>query len=270
VVLGSIAPPDERMLSLALLAHTLKKEGSPRVTAFLPYLAYSRQDKDKPGQSLAAAWVGYLLQASGVDGVFTIDLHSERDKQLFPIPLISTFPAEMFAHAIKKHHLADATLVAPDNGAIPRCQAVNNALGRPAADIPYFEKQRDEKGIKHTGLFGKVGPRTLIIDDMIDTGGTLISACDKLVQSGTREIYIMVTHGLFTGTGWKKLWSLRVRRIFCTGTVPPTPNILDEPRITTLPIVKLLGEQLALSALAFPAPATMLREEEPAASPIIS
>lgn len=246
VVLGSIAPPDERLLSLTLLAHTLKKEGSTKVTAFLPYLAYSRQDKAKAGKSLAAAFVGSLLQASGVDEVFTIDVHSERDKQLFPIPLVSTFPIDVFAHAIKKYRLADTTLVAPDNGAIPRCQAVHNALGGPASDIAYFEKQRDETGITHTGLFGRVGPRVLMLDDMLDTGATLISACEKLVQAGAREIYIMVTHGLFTGTGWKKLWSFRVQRIFCTETVPATQDILDEPRITRLPIAQLLREQFAL------------------------
>ncbi len=244
VVLGSIAPPDERLLSLALLAHTLKKEGSERVTAFLPYLAYSRQDKDKPGQSLAAAWVGSFLRASGVDEVVTIDVHSERDKQLFPVPLISTFPAEIFANAIRKHQLTDATIVAPDNGAIPRCKAVNKALSRPTASVPYFEKQRDETGIKHTDLCGKVGSRALIIDDMLDTGGTLISACEKLVQIDTQAIYIMVTHGLFTGTEWKKLWSLKVQRVFCTETVRATRDVLGEPRITTLAIVELLMEQL--------------------------
>jgi ribose-phosphate pyrophosphokinase len=246
VVLGSIAPPDERLLSLALLAHTLRKEGSTKVTAFLPYLAYSRQDKAKPGKSLAAAWVGSLLQASSIDEVFTIDVHSERDKQSFPIPLTSTFPAELFGHAIKKYQLTDATLVAPDNGAIPRCQAIHNSLGRPDADITYFEKKRDETGITHTGLFGNVGTRALIIDDMLDTGATLVSACEKLVQAGAREIYIMVTHGLFTGPGWKKLWSFRVQRIFCTETVPATEDILNEPRITRLPIAHLLQEQFSL------------------------
>lgn len=246
VVLGSIAPPDERLLSLALLAHTLKKEGSTRVTAFLPYLAYSRQDKDKPGQSLAAAWVGSFLRTSGVDEVVTIDVHSERDKQLFSVPLISTFPAEIFANAIRKHQLTDATIVAPDNGAIPRCQAVNRALSKATASVPYFEKQRDETGIKHTDLCGKVGPRALIIDDMLDTGGTLISACEKLVQADVQAIYIMVTHGLFTGKEWKKLWSLKVQRVFCTETVRPTREALDEPRITILSIGELLGKQLGL------------------------
>jgi ribose-phosphate pyrophosphokinase len=245
VLLASVAPPDERLLSLALLSHTLKKDGARKVTALLPYLAYSRQDKDKPGESLAAAWVGSVLQASGIDEVLTIDLHSEHDKHLFPIPLLSTFPAEIFAAAITHHQLTDATIVAPDNGAIPRCNAVGHALGRPPTAIPYFQKHRDEKGIKHTDFFGSAGPRALIIDDILDTGATLLSACEKLLHAGTTEIYIMVTHGLFTGTDWKNLWSLKVQRIFCTDTIPPTKDTLNEPRITTLPISTLLQQMLS-------------------------
>ena len=244
VVLGSITPPDERLLSLALLAHTLKKDGARKVTSFLPYLSYSRQDKEKPGESLAAAWVGSLLRASGVDEVLTVDVHSERDKQLFPIPMVSTFPAEIYANAIRKYQLTDATIVAPDHGALPRCKAVNRALGRPAIDIPRFEKQRDEKGIRHKDLLGEVSARVLILDDMLDTGGTLISACEKLARGSAREIHVMVTHGLFTGAAWKKLWLLKVQRIFCTDTVPATKDVFDEPRIKTLPIVQHLLEQL--------------------------
>jgi ribose-phosphate pyrophosphokinase len=246
VVLGSVAPPDERLLSLALLSHTLKKDGSRKVTLFLPYLAYSRQDKEKPGESLATAWVGSILQASGVDEVLTIDVHSESDKHLFPISLVSIYPAEIFANTVMKYQLTDATIVAPDNGAIPRCKAVSEALGRSATGIPYFQKQRNETGIKRSDMFGSVGSRVLIIDDILDTGATLISACEKLLQTGATEIYIMVTHGLFTGPDWKKLWSLKVQRIFCTDTVPATKEILDERRITILPIGQLIKEHMAL------------------------
>ena len=245
LILGSIAPPDERLLSLALLAHTLKKEGARKVTAFLPYLAYDRQDKEKPGESLAIAWVGSLLQAAGVDEVCTIDVHSERDKQLFPIPLLSTFPARIFANAIGEHHLIDATIVAPDNGAIPRCRSVNAALGRPTSDVPYLEKRRGEMGIRHTKMHGNAGPRAVIIDDILDTGATLISACDNLLQSGTSEIFIMVTHGLFTGSDWRKLWSLKVNRIFCMDTIPPAKDVLEESRITIVSVGQLLKEQIA-------------------------
>ena len=244
VILGTIAPPDECLLSVTLLAQTLKKEGADKITALLPYLAYSRQDKEKSGESLGTAWVGALLKSSGIDQVLTVDVHSERDKQLFPIPLISLSTDALFADAIRKHRLTDATIVAPDNGAIGRCEAVKRAAGMPIGDTPYFEKKRTEKGIVHHGPVGTVGARAVIVDDMIDTGGTLVSACEKLRAADVQEIYILVTHGLFTGSSWQQLWSLGVRRIFCTDTVPLRSGV-DAANVTVLSIVPLIRERLS-------------------------
>jgi len=95
LVLGSIAPPDEQILSLMLLAHTLKKGGAGNVTAVLPYLAYSRQGKEKPGESLGTAWIGSLLKGSGSDEVITVDVHSERDKELLCLPVLSLSTARL-------------------------------------------------------------------------------------------------------------------------------------------------------------------------------
>lgn len=244
LILGSIAPPDDQLLSLMLLAHTLKKGGADKITAILPYLAYSRQDKDKPGESLAIGWIGLLFKSSGIDQVLTVDVHSERDKQLFPLPLLSLSTSDIFAEAVKKHRLTDATIVAPDNGAISRCEAVKRAAGMPIGNTPYFEKKRTEKGIIHYGPIGNVGTRAVIIDDMLDTGGTLISACEKLREAMVEEITILVTHGLFTGSNWTKLWSLGVRRIFCTDTVPLRANI-EAANIVVLSVVPMLREKLS-------------------------
>jgi ribose-phosphate pyrophosphokinase len=241
LILGTIAPPDESLLSVLLLADTLKKKLAGKITAVLPYLAYSRQDKDKPGESLGTAWVGALLKSSGIDQVLTIDVHSERDKQLFPIPLISLSTDSLFAEVITRHGLADATMVAPDNGAIARCEAVMKAAGMPGGDIPYFEKRRTDKGIVHSGPIGTIGAKVVIVDDMIDTGETLVSACDKLAAAGTREIYILVTHGLFTGSTWLKLWSLGVKQIFCTDTVPLRRDI-EIAKITVLSVAPIIRE----------------------------
>lgn len=243
VVLGSIAPPDEQLLSILLLCHTLKKERAKKVTALLPYLAYTRQDKKKAGQSLATAWAGSLMRASGCDGVITVDVHSEPAQRLFPIPVVSVFPAEVFANAIKDYRLTDATIVAPDNGAIRRCEGIKAAVGIPKSPTVYFEKRRTETGIIHVGPIGEVGAQAVIIDDILDTGGTLVSACGRLVAAGAQEIHIMVTHGLFTGERWKSLWSLGVKRIFCTDALPLRANV-NTNSIVTLSIVPLLGRLL--------------------------
>jgi ribose-phosphate pyrophosphokinase len=243
VILGTIAPPDERLLAVTLLAQTLKKEGATKITALFPYLAYARQDKNKRGESLGAAWVGALLKSSGIDRAITIDVHSERDKQLFPIPLVSLPTDALFADVIREHGLMDATLVAPDNGAVARCEAVKKAAGMPSGETPYFEKQRTDQGIIHHGPIGTVGTKAVIVDDMLDTGGTLVSACEKLKASGVLDIFILVTHGLFTGTIWTQLWPLGVKQIFCTNTVPLRAGI-ETANITVLSITSLIQNVL--------------------------
>ncbi|HVY94181.1 MAG TPA: ribose-phosphate diphosphokinase [Bryobacteraceae bacterium] len=248
LVLGSIAPPDGQMLSTLLLGHTLKKEGAREVRAVLPYLGYARHDRDKPGESLATAWSGAIVQASGIDSVVTVDVHSEYCSRLFPVPLISLSPAETFARAFARFGLRDATIVAPDEGAITRCEAVKKAAGSVQATIPFFRKQRTAAGILHTGLIGAVGRKVVIVDDILDTGGTLVSACEKLREGGAEEIDVMVTHGLFTGERWRKLWGLGVRRIFCTDSVP-IPAGVQDARIEQLSVVPLLEQQLCQPVL---------------------
>jgi len=237
LVIGSITPPDEQLLSVSLLMQTLCKEGASEVTAVLPYLAYTRQDKDKPGQSMATPWVGALLAASGCDRVITVDVHSERARRLFTVPVTSLSPADLFANAIQRFGLIGATLIAPDEGAIARCDAVKNAAGVTPSITPYFEKHRTGTGIVHSKLRGEVGRQAVIIDDILDTGATLVSACERLVTAGVEEINIMVTHGLFTGTHWQQLWQHRVRRIFCSDTVPAAAR---GERIVELSVIPLL------------------------------
>lgn len=242
-LLGSIAPPDEQLLSALLLAHTLKKERARRVTAIFPYLAYARDDKDKPGKSLATAWIGSLARASGLDRVISVDMHSERAMRLFPIPVQSLSSAEVLAEAVGRFGLQRATIVAPDEGAVGRCAAVQRAAGKPAVEIPYFRKQRTASGITHQGPIGEVGREVVIVDDILDTGGTLLSACEKLRQIGVEEITILVTHGLFTGERWKQLWRLGVKRIVCTDSLPAVASA-GEHGILRLSIVPLVANQM--------------------------
>lgn len=240
-VLGSIAPPDARLLSTLLLAHTLRKDGASEVVGLLPYLAYSRQDKDKPHQSLAAAWSGALMKASGFDRVITIDEHSLEDERLFPIPLVSLSPARLFAEALKQYGLMQATIIAPDQGAIGRCEAIKTLAGVSTDAVPYFEKQRTETGIVHSRFIGEVGTQAVLVDDILDTGATLVSACQRLLCAGVEDIQIMVTHGLFTGNEWQGLWELGVSRIFCTDTIP-LPAGINQARLVILPAAQLLAE----------------------------
>jgi ribose-phosphate pyrophosphokinase len=243
VILGSIAPPDEQFLSSSLLMHTLKKEGARHVTALFPYLGYARHDKNQSGQSLATAWAGSLVKTSGCDRLITVDVHSQEAKRLFSVPVVSLSPAGIFAEAIIRCDLGAATIVAPDEGAVGRCEAVRAAAGMNPSKIPYFEKRRTETGITQTGPIGHVGRQAVIIDDILDTGSTLVSACEKLSLAGVDEINVMVTHGLFTGARWKELYRFGVRRIFCTDTVP-LPAGVDRQSIVRLSTTPSLAQEL--------------------------
>ena len=242
LILGTIAPPDEQLLSTLLLSHTLKKEGAHTIIALLPYLAYARDDKLKAGQSLATAWVGALLQTSGVDEVITVDVHSSIVQRLFPVPVVSLSPAGIFAQEIARLSLLNATIVAPDEGARDRCQEVARAAGM-TAEVVVLEKRRTREGVIHVSISGQVEQQAVIVDDILDTGGTLVSCCEQLQRRGVRDITILVTHGLFTGTLWQKLWTLGVKRIYCTDTVPPAQEQPVE-NTSTLSVLPILCQHL--------------------------
>jgi ribose-phosphate pyrophosphokinase len=240
-VLGSIAPPDERMLELLLVADTLAKEHAAGVTAVLPYLAYARQDHDEPGASLAAAWTGRLLEASRVDRVVTVDVHSGESQRLYPIPLESLSPAHLFAAEMKGLGLEDVVVVAPDAGGAGRAADVAAAAGveRPVA---VFSKRRTHEGVVHTGMSGELASRAVVVDDILDTGATLLLCCRALRASAVEEITVFVTHGLFTGSVWHELWRSGVTRLYTTDSIPAARRA--SPRVTVLPLHDLLVERL--------------------------
>lgn len=237
VILGTIAPPEENLVSVLMLAHTLKKEGAHAVTFIAPYLAYSRHDKDKAYESLGAKYIGKLLEASGIDDVWTVDVHSlAAIKLLEGSSIVSLSADEIFAKVIAQERLTSATLVAPDTGAIPKCNSIK-VLADLSKPLVYFEKKRTEQGISHVGPIGSVGTKAVIVNDILDTGETLISVCERLKKSSVKEIYVMVTHGLFTGKRWMKLWDLNVKKIYCTDSVPAKIKSRKIVRVSVLPLL---------------------------------
>jgi ribose-phosphate pyrophosphokinase len=240
VVMASLRPPEAGLVHPLLLCDTLRRGGASRVTLLAPYLAYTRQDRIEPGHSRATAWLGKLLAASGVKRVVTVDVHSAHAETLLPLPLLSLSPAELFAAEIHRLGWGDATLVAPDEGAQARCAAVQRAAGgkQPMVTV---RKIRTPEGIAVEELATRPGPRAVIVDDILDTGGTLLACCSALRRVGVVEMLVLVTHGLFTGDVWRGLWTCGVTRIICTDTVPDMP---DDPRIEVLPVAPLLARAL--------------------------
>jgi ribose-phosphate pyrophosphokinase len=218
IVIGSLAPPEAQLAQLTLLVHTLRRAGARSVTALLPYLAYARQDVAAAGESLGLAWIGQLLRGAGVDDVVTADVHSARAEELIGLPLLSLSPATLLAEHLPDAWRNEATFVAPDEGAIERCAATVAAAGRPGS-IAHLVKHRDARGVAHRSLHGDVGERALIVDDILDTGGTVVSCCRMLRSNGVRHIGLVVTHGLFTGEAARAIGESGVEELWTTDSL---------------------------------------------------
>ncbi len=238
-VLGSLTPPDSSLLTTLLLCHTLKQAGAQSVLAVLPYLAYMRQERREPQRSQATAWLGALLPVSGIDHLVTVDLHSPLAGSLVGVPITILSPAALFAETIRRWGWEDATLVAPDAGALTRVTAVGEALGTTTAPLT-IHKRRTGTGLA-AELRGSSSPRAIIVDDILDTGLTLLTCAGLLRAAGAERIRILVTHGLFTGQAWEALWARGVEGIACTDTVSPPAAALTAG-VEVLSVLPLLSQ----------------------------
>lgn len=241
IILSTLMPPDYDIIETLLLAHTLKKEGAKDVVLVAPYLSYMRQDRDESGKSLAAAWVADLTKSSGIDRIVTFDVHSQFAQSLFGIPIMSLPPYKAFMNEIDLTLLENTTLIAPDEGAIHRCKLFNQELSL-NLPVSYFEKEHYREEVT-PHLIGELTPDVILVDDILDTGTTLISACRALKDRKVQNITIIVTHGLFINPLWEDLWELNVSDIFVTDTVPISKNTKAKG-VTVCSIAPILKEYM--------------------------
>ena len=218
----------------------MRRAGADRIVALVPYLAYARQDRARPTESLGLAWVGELLRASGIDEVVCVDAHSDPAGDVLGIPITSLSPAPLLADALPGRWREGVTFVAPDEGAITRCGAVAAAAGA-GGPIVWVRKRRTPAGVEHLGIVGSPGQRALVVDDILDTGGTVASCCRHLAAAGVKEVGVVATHGLFTGECWHTLLRHRAQRCWITDTVLSRRR---PPEAEVVPVASLLAPVL--------------------------
>jgi ribose-phosphate pyrophosphokinase len=247
LVVGSVAPPDEQLLAVVTLTSALKRNGTKAVKLFLPYMAYSRQDKFKRGESGGIALIGALLGAAGADEIITIDAHSKLDEKLIDLPFTSIQPTPIFVPVIRELGWDDVTIIAPDEGALARAQAVANALGN-TYPVTHLTKIHVD-GIIHFSLRGNISKRAIVVDDIIDSGRTLVSTCNVLREKDVKEIAIVVTHGLFTDNALNRLFGLGVKSLFVSDSCPQA-TAQKHPDIHIVSLTPLLPMILSKSKTA--------------------
>ncbi len=245
VIQPTCPPVNENLLELLIVVDSLKRSSAARITAVLPYYGYARQDrKDKPRVPISAKLVADLLQAAGVDRVLTMDLHAPAIQGFFDIPVDHLLAAPVLLDWIDQQKYADLVIVSPDAGGVERARFYAKRLG---ADLAIIDKRRVEANVAETmNVIGEVWDRTcVIVDDMVDTAGTLVGSVKALKEKGARSVVACFTHAVLSGPAMERLGVSEIEKVVVTDTIPMTAEKMQEPKIAVLSVASLLGEAIA-------------------------
>ena len=242
IVQPSCTPVDSNLMELFLMIDAFKRSSARRITAVLPYFGYARQDrKDKPRVPISSKLVSDLLVASGTHRLLTMDLHAPQIQGFFSIPVDHLFAAPVLVEYFQKLKLPNLTVVSPDAGGVERARAFAKRLN---AELAMVNKRRLEANVAQVmNVIGDVeGQNCLVVDDMIDTAGTLVKTVEALKDSGAVKVYACATHPVLSGPAVERIEKSQLEEVIVTNTIPLSAEKRKCKKIRTLSVAKLLGE----------------------------
>jgi ribose-phosphate pyrophosphokinase len=232
-------------MELLLCIDALKRSSAKNITAVIPYFGYARQDrKVVPRTSISAKLVSNLITKAGADRVVTVDLHAGQIQGFFDIPVDNLFTTPLFArHAKKKIKSKNIICVAPDVGGTERARALGKLLN---VGLAIVDKRRPKPGQSQVmNVIGDVKGKTcVIVDDIIDSGGTIVNAAKALKDRGAKDVYVYITHGVLSGEALKKIKNSVIKNLVITDTIDNNDKIKGAKNIEVLPISGLMGEAI--------------------------
>jgi len=244
-VIQSTCPPvNHNLMELLIIIDALKRASARRITAVIPYYGYGRQDrKVKPRVPITAKLVADLITTAGADRVLSMDLHVGQIQGFFNIPVDHLFAAPVMLDYIKQHFKDNLTIVSPDAGGVERARAFAKRLG---ANLAIIDKRRDAPNIAEAvNVIGDIKEKTVIIlDDMVDTAGTLTEAAHVLLERGAKEVYACCTHPVLSGPALERLMKSPIKRLVVTNTIPLKEKAKNCEKIEVLSVASLLGEAI--------------------------
>ncbi|MDI6850959.1 MAG: ribose-phosphate pyrophosphokinase [bacterium] len=243
-IIQSTEPPGDNLLELLLLVDAAKRASAKRITAVMPYFGYARQDrKDQPRVPISAKLVANLIQVAGTSRVLTLDLHADQIQGFFDIPVDNLYATPVFKEYFNNLDPTKDVVVAPDVGATKRARAFARRLG----DVPIalIDKRRPEPNKAEVmNIVGDVkGKRCLIVDDIIDTGNTLVEAVKALLNKGAEEVKAVATHALFSDNCVEKLEKSELSEVVVTDSIPKVYQVKSN-KIKVLSVAPLIGEAI--------------------------
>jgi ribose-phosphate pyrophosphokinase len=244
VIQPTCPPVNDHLMELLIMLDAFKRSSARRVTAVIPYYGYARQDrKDKPRVPITSKLVADLITAAGADRVLTLDLHAAQIQGFFNIPVDHLFAAPVIVGHLKKLNMDDLTIVSPDAGGVERARAYAKRLG---ATLAIIDKRRVAKNQTEVmNIIGDVKDRNVfVVDDIIDTGGTLIHSVDALFAQGARSISASCTHGVLSGPAIERINNSKLQQVLTTNSMPMADKETECPKLHTLSIAELLAEAI--------------------------
>jgi ribose-phosphate pyrophosphokinase len=244
VVQPTCADVDRHLVELCVMIDAFRRSSASRITAVIPYYGYARQDrKDKPRVPISARLVADLLTAAGVDRLLTMDLHAPSIQGFFDLPVDHLFAAPVLLDWVERQQFENLTIVSPDAGGVERARAFAKKLD---AGLVIVDKRRVEANVAETmNVIGDVAGRTcVIVDDIVDTAGTLVGAVKALRDKGATRVLGCFTHAVLSGPALERIEKSDLEHLIVTDSIPSGTKA-QNPKITVLSVASLLGEAIA-------------------------
>jgi ribose-phosphate pyrophosphokinase len=244
VVQPTCTPVNENLMELLVMLDAFKRSSASRITAVIPYYGYARQDrKDKPRVPITAKLVADLLSAAGTDRILTMDLHASAIQGFFDMPVDHLFAAPVFVEHITKLNLPKLTICSPDAGGVERARAYAKRL---SADLAIVDKRRDQPNVAEVHkVIGDVEGRTVVVvDDIVDTAGTLTKVAEAIKAAGAREVLASCSHPVLSRDAVERIEKSPLSKLIVTDSIPLSPEKRRCEKIVVLPIADLLAKAI--------------------------
>ena len=249
VIQSTSFPANDHLMELLIIIDALRRASSRRITAVIPYFGYARQDR-KPGPRapISAKLVANLITRAGADRVMTLDLHAGQIQGFFDIPTDNLYASPLMVRDIKERFdLSKVMVVSPDVGGVARARGLAKRINAPLAIV---DKRRERPGESEVmNVIGEVeGHTCVLVDDIIDSGGTLVNAAEALLKHGAKAVYAYISHGVLSGGAVGRIAKSRLKELVITDSIQPTKELLATANIRMLPIGNLIGEAIERTA----------------------
>jgi ribose-phosphate pyrophosphokinase len=250
IVQSTSFPANDHLMEVLIMADALRRSSARRITAVLPYFGYARQDRKSGSRTpISAKLVANLITRAGVDRVLTVDLHAGQIQGFFDIPTDNLFAAPVMVRDIKERNknLSNVMVVSPDVGGVVRARALAKRID---ASLAIVDKRRERAGESEVmNIIGDVaGKSCILVDDIVDSGGTLCNAAEALLAKGAKDVSAYITHGVLSGGAVARISSSKLKELVITDTIMPTEAVRLARNIRVITIAGLIGEAVARTA----------------------